>query len=365
MKRGVKVSVVIFLTYIIFKSWFIFDTDYKTKTGLTAVPLLEQPVNKHFNRENVWISMSFCYAAAWPSDINRDAVIKAVLATRLWRDVSDANVVLQVYNDTEILENDIERLNMVTKRGTRLIWADRSDAALCDCSLDSSVGRLLLHTIPEINEYLQQDSIVVLTNIGSFLSKGEILNVLQSGHKTWMYNAEAVFYGGQPFPTSFIAMTVENWKTTTYNSNSCSELLDKDSHISDDYKPPWVVKMEESKEFKLTDIDVAMGFITMEKFILRRALLLKHCTVPGWNAVWGNLEAEEGYDPNFFDLDTCWKGMGMASCSNTLGYWHYPGMPGCSWWTEQFPQEVFEELIKPGDPLIEMAKETSILFSSI
>ena len=355
------------MIYVLLKIRRQVKTEYKTKTGLKFVPLLEQPINKGFNRENVWISMSFCYAAAVQKKSNRDAVIKAVLATRLWRDVADANVVLQVFNDTEILEKDIESLNLVKKSGAHLIWAKRSDHPLCDCALGHSVGRLLLHTVPEIKDRLRNDSIVMLTNVAAFLSKGELLNVLQSGHQTWMFNAEAVMYGHQPFPTTFIAMTVQKWKTITYNSMSCGELVEHDSHIRADYKPPWFIKSEESissKDVKFTDIDIMMSVSSMEKFITRRSLILKHCTVPDWNKVWAGLEAEEGFDPNFFDRDICWKGMGMASCIHALGYWHYPGMPGCNWWTEQFPQEVFEKVIKRNDPLREMVKETSILFTS-
>lgn len=356
------------LIYVLLRVRPRFKTEYKTKTGLKFVPLLEQPVNKAFNREKVWVSMSFCYAEAVQYKYNRDAVIRAVLATRLWRDVADANVVLQVYNDTEILKKDIDSLNLVKKSGAHLIWAPPSDKDLCDCALGHSIGRVLLHTLPEFKNKLKNDSIVMLTNVGAYLSKGEILNVLQSGHDTWMFNAEAVLYGHQPFPTNFIAMTVEKWKTITFNSLSCSDLVARDPHLVADYKPPWVVYREEepgnSTDVDTRDIDIMMAVGAVEKFITRRSLMLRHCTVPDWNQVWISLGAEAGFDPNFFDRDVCWKGMGMASCSNSMGYWHYPGMPGCSWWTETFPQEVFEKVIKGSDPLREMIKETSILFSS-
>jgi len=366
MKRGVKIVGVLALIYIFFRIIHCFKTDRQNKTGLEGIPLLEQSVNKQFNRENVWISMSFCYSAALPYEANSDAVIKAVLASRLWKVKNDANIVVQVYNDTEIHERDIERLKVAEKSGTHLIWADRSKMMLCDCALGHSLGRLLLHTVPEIRDLLSDDSIVMLANVDAFVSKGEFLNVLQSRHTTWIFNAESLLYVSQPFPTNFIAMTVENWKKTTYNSKSCSELVETDSHISSEYRPPWSVKSHKHKNDKIetTEIDINMAVSTTEKFITRRILRLKHCTVPPWIPIWADLKVSEAWDPNFFDLDICWKGMGLASCSNAMGYWHYPGMTGCNWWTAQFPMEVFQEIIKAGDPLREMIKETSVLFSS-
>merc|ERR1711971_917499 len=204
MRKGVKIVAALSLIYVLLRVRPRFRTDHKTKTGLKIVPLLEQPVNKAFNREKVWVSMSFCYAEAVQSKHNRNAVIRAVLATRLWRDVANANVVLQVYNDTEILQKDIDSLNQVKKSGAHLIWAPPSDKELCDCALGHSVGRALLHTLPEFKNQLTNDSIIMLTNVDAFLSKGEILNVFQSGHNTWMFIAESVLYGHQPFPTNFI-----------------------------------------------------------------------------------------------------------------------------------------------------------------
>ena len=41
-----------------------------------------------------------------------------------------------------------------------------------------------------------------------FLTKAEILNVVQSRHQTWLYGSEPVFYNmGLPWPTVFTAMT--------------------------------------------------------------------------------------------------------------------------------------------------------------
>jgi len=367
MRRIVKIVSAIVLIYIILRVRPKMPERRKARIGLPQVSLLDQPVDKDFNRERVWVSISFCYADKVGPKLNSFAVIQSILATRLWHERTGANVVLQVHNDTEISGKDIERLSLVEKHGAHLVLAEASDAPLCDCALGHSIGRALLHTIPKLEEKLKNDSIVMVANIGGFLSKGELLNVLKSGHNTWMFNGEAIFYGHQPFPTNFVAMTVEKWKTITYNSRSCEELVQKDSHIRKDYEPNWVVKKNaanESSVIDTKDIDIMMAVVAMERFITRRALLLRHCTIPDWNRAWAELEAEAGFDPNFFDRSTCWKGMGMASCSNKLGYWYYPGMPGCRWWVENFPQEVFDSLFKSSDPLSKMVKETSILFKS-
>ena len=64
---------------------------------------------------------------------------------------------------------------------------------------------------------------------------------------------------------------------------------------------------------------------------------LQVCTVPPWNNIWGRLGVGASYNPKFQDGDVCYKGMGLASCNNALGYWHYPGMPGCNWWMDRWP----------------------------
>ena len=74
--------------------------------------------------------MSLCYSASLSPGQNRHAVISAALSARLYhhnsgaapwhvtRDIirdTGANVVLQVFNDTEIIRKDLEVLNLITK----------------------------------------------------------------------------------------------------------------------------------------------------------------------------------------------------------------------------------------------------------
>ena len=60
------------------------------------------------------------------------------------------------------------------------------------------------------------------------------------------------------------------------------------------------------------------------------------------------------------------QGMGMASCQNHLGYWHYPGMPGCNWWSFKLPREVLEESLGAGHPVRMLVEKEhpGLVFSS-
>jgi len=112
---------------------------------------------------------------------------------------------------------------------------------LCDCSLRHSIARLQTHTLPQIQKYLTEDSIIVLTHTAVFLATGSIFNVLKTGHETWLYGHEGVAYNlGFPWPTVFTAMTVRRWKLITNNTNSCTNLVSQNPKLwSEFYVPPW------------------------------------------------------------------------------------------------------------------------------
>merc|ERR1719320_1790679 len=82
----------------------------KDSTGLPHTPLLSQAVNKQFNSEKVWVSLSFCYSAEATLAENKAAVARAVLASNLWKELSEVNVVVQVFNNTDIVGDDYEKL---------------------------------------------------------------------------------------------------------------------------------------------------------------------------------------------------------------------------------------------------------------
>ena len=57
--------------------------------------------------------------------------------------------------------------------------------------------------------------------------------------------------------------------------------------------------------------------------------------------------------------------MGYNACTNQAGYWHYPGLPGCQYWSESFPRELLDDLFSERDPVKTLVMErTNVLFSS-
>lgn len=104
----------------------------------------------------------------------------------------------------------------------------------------------------------------------------------------------------------------------------------------------------------------------VDRFVTVQVLVHKLCTVPPWNNIWGAMGIGAFYDRKFDDQDVCYKGMGMASCNHALGYWHYPGMPGCNWWVERFPSERLEDALPVKHPAREWAEQmgSDLLFSS-
>ena len=111
------------------------------------------------------------------------------------------------------------------------------------------------------------------------------------------------------------------------------------------------------------EIDINQAIIATEFEVTRQVLLKQLCTVPPWNNIWGFTEAGEGYDRDKFDHYTCWKGMGMGSCDNELGYWHYPGVPGCNWWVNRLPRERFDDIFGNDETLRKIVKHAGLLFS--
>ena len=223
-------------------------------TGLKNTPLLTQPLNKAFNQEKVWVSMSLCYSSAKNRKENSDIIARAFLATALWRKLADVNVVLQIYNDTNIIADDLEQLNLIKKRKVYLIFAFKKTPSncLCDCALQSEIGRTLLHQQPAMAKFLQDDDIVITATVNGFLSKPHLVNVLQSKHSAWMYIFEALFYGASPWPTNFVSMTISKWRLITLNATACPELRATGSFISTKYSPP---SKQETNNIRILELE--------------------------------------------------------------------------------------------------------------
>ena len=149
---------------------------------------------------------------------------------------------------------------------SHLVMSPPSLVPLCDCALAHSVGRTLLHTLPQLAGKINNDSVVVIANVGVFVTKGNMFNVIKSGLGSWMFGTEAVSYIHRPWPTVFTAMTVERWRLITLNSNSCAQLVQKSPFFEKHYQPPWLQKVNGSKleNPNNTDIDIMMSVYAME-----------------------------------------------------------------------------------------------------
>ena len=255
-----------------------------------------QDLNRDFMSDNVWISMSFCYSSSLGPRDNHKASVSAVMSARLFGErsgmsegfspfspcllndsfVSGANVVLQVFNDTEIAKGDLKVLGLIEKyERSHLVWAAPSPEPLCDCALGHSLGRLLAHRLPSLRDKISEDSVIVISHVGAFLSKPYIFNVLQSPHQTWFFRSEAPFYLDQSWETTFTAMTARRWRQITDEASSCSELVSKQNVVlSKLYFPPWKQAQDanssDTEQTSSTNIDIMQGVAAAEKFITNR-----------------------------------------------------------------------------------------------
>ena len=60
-------------------------------------------------------------------------------------------------------------------------------------------------------DQLGDDDIVMISDSNIFLSRNKFINVLQSGHKVWMFLSEMIFYSQLPW-SQVVAMTVRQWR---------------------------------------------------------------------------------------------------------------------------------------------------------
>ena len=157
-----------------------------------------------------------------------------------------------------------------------LVLGEKSSEKMCDCALGHSLGRMMIHNLPRLQNKMDEDSIIILSHIAVFLTKPHIFNVLQSGHETWMFGSEPVFYNlGMSWPTVFTAMTVRRWRHVTNNSRSCAEVVHNHQDIFNQfYNPPWreAIKRNETDLSKIsnTNINIMEGVVAGEKFVTNR-----------------------------------------------------------------------------------------------
>ena len=183
---------------------------------------------------------------------------------------------LQIFNDTVITEEDLQVLGLIEKyERSHLVFAQPSPEPLCDCALGHSLGRILAHTLPSLRDKITEDSVIVISHVGAFLSKPHMFNVLQSPHQTWFFRSEAPFYLDRSWETTFTAMTARRWRQVTDEASSCSELVSKQNAVlSKLYNPPWKrardANSSDTRQTSRTNIEIMQGVAAAEKFITNR-----------------------------------------------------------------------------------------------
>ena len=189
---------------------------------------------------------------------------------------SGVNVVLQVFNDTAITQEDLKVLGLIEKyERSYLVLADPSPEPLCDCALGHGLGRILAHTLPSLRDKISEDSVIIISHVGAFLSKPHIFNVLQSPHQTWFFRSEAPFYLDRSWETTLTAMTVRRWRQVTDGASSCDEIVSKHNVVlSKLYNPPWKkardANSSDTGKTSVTNIEIMQGVAAAEKFITNR-----------------------------------------------------------------------------------------------
>ena len=295
--------------FVLIIEYLNYTSNHRRSRLKREIPLLEQALyiiriqcyscysfqdpNREFMSDNVWISMSFCYSSSLGPRGNHRASVSAVMSARLFGErsglsegfspsllknsfVSGANVVLQVFNDTEIAKGDLKVLGLIEKyERSHLVFAAPSPEPLCDCALGHGLGRLLAHSLPSLRDKITEDSVIVISHVGAFLSKPYIFNVLQSPHQTWFFRSEAPFYLDQSWETTFTAMTARRWRQITDEASSCSELVSKHNVVlSKLYFPPWKQAQDanssDTEQTSSTNINIMQGVAAAEKFITNR-----------------------------------------------------------------------------------------------
>ena len=84
-------------------------------------------------------------------------------------------------------------------------------SSTCDPALKAALSRVLVLSDPSLSENIDDDDILLVTTDHVFLSRGQVINVLQSDHKVWMFLSEGVFLSGDRW-TLPMAATVTTWR---------------------------------------------------------------------------------------------------------------------------------------------------------
>ena len=141
-----------------------------------------------------------------------DSLASLLLSSRLWSSLTGVNVAVQIYNNTPVSAADALTLEMMEESGVVVIFSSQDDErnSVCDEALEVRLSRLFLPSKLSRNQ-LADDDIVLVADSNIFLSRNTLINVLQSGHKVWMFLSEMIFYSQLPW-SQVMAMRVRQWR---------------------------------------------------------------------------------------------------------------------------------------------------------
>ena len=120
-------------------------------------------------------------------------------------------MIIQIHKSRTILEDHEENVvNQMRKSGMEVIISDKQDST-CDPALNAALSRILVFTDPSLADKINGDDILLVSPDDFFLSRGQVINVLQSDHKIWMFLSEGLFNSGDRWSLP-MAATVDTWR---------------------------------------------------------------------------------------------------------------------------------------------------------
>ena len=120
-------------------------------------------------------------------------------------------MIIQIHKSRNILEDQEENVvSQMRKSGMEVIISDKQDST-CDPALNVVLSRILVFTDPSLADKINGDDILLVSPDDFFLSRGQVINVLQSDHKIWMFLSEGLFNSGDRWSLP-MAATVNTWR---------------------------------------------------------------------------------------------------------------------------------------------------------
>ena len=142
---------------------------------------------------------------------SNSSLISAYLSGSLWKELTGANVIIQIHKSRNIMGVQEENVvSQMRKSGMEVIISDEKDS-ICDPALNAALSRVLVLTDQGLADKIDGDDILLVSPDDFFLSRGQAINVLQSDHKIWMFLSEGLFNSGDRWSLP-MAATVDTWR---------------------------------------------------------------------------------------------------------------------------------------------------------